>query len=122
PTRRGDELAADIRHTDCRLVVTEAVHAPLLDGLDLGIPSERVFTLESEAWQAQLVAHKDAQLPPELPGPDALWVLIFTSGSTGRPKAVRGTQGRFASAGDNMPFSHDDVLYSAMPLFHGNAL
>lgn len=122
PTRRGVELAADIRHTDCRIVVTEAVHAPLLDGLDLGIPSDRVFTVESDAWQAQLAAHANAKLPVELPGPDALWVLIFTSGSTGRPKAVKGTQGRFASAGDNMPFSHDDVLYSAMPLFHGNAL
>ena len=122
PTRRGDELAADIRHTDCRIVVTEAVHAPLLDGLDLGIPNERVFTVESDAWQAQLAAHADAHIPAALPGPEALWVLIFTSGSTGRPKAVKGTQGRFASAGDNMPFTHDDVLYSAMPLFHGNAL
>ena len=35
-TRRGAELAADIRHTDCRLVVTDAALAPLLDGLDLG--------------------------------------------------------------------------------------
>ena len=58
----------------------------------------------------------------ELPGPETLFVLIFTSGSTGAPKAVRGTQGRFARMGARMPFGPDDVLYCAMPLFHGNAL
>ena len=26
PTRRGEELAGDIRHTDCQLVVTDAAH------------------------------------------------------------------------------------------------
>src|SRR5262245_36813423 len=36
PTRRGAELARDIRHTDCSFVVTEAEYMPLLDGLDLG--------------------------------------------------------------------------------------
>ena len=41
PTRRGDELAArDIRHTDCQLVLTDAAHRPLLEGLDLGIDRE----------------------------------------------------------------------------------
>ena len=28
PTRRGSELEADIRHTDCQLVVTDAQHVP----------------------------------------------------------------------------------------------
>ena len=122
PTRRGVELAADIRHTDCRIIVTEAVHEPLLEGLDVGVAPERIFTIETPAWTKQLSEHGDAKIPEPLPGPEALFVLIFTSGSTGRPKAVKGTQGRFATAGDAMPFSHDDVLYSAMPLFHGNAL
>ena len=56
------------------------------------------------------------------PTPDQLYLLIFTSGSTGGPKAVRMTQGRAARAAARVPFSSDDVLYSAMPLFHGNAL
>ncbi len=34
PTRRGAELARDIRHTDCQLVVPD--RPDLLDGLDLG--------------------------------------------------------------------------------------
>lgn len=122
PTRRGEELAADIRHTDCRVVITEERHAPLLDGLDVGVPAERILTIESERWSSLVGQHAAAPLPATLPGPDALFVLLFTSGSTGAPKAVRGTQGRYAGLGAAMPFTHDDVLYCPMPLFHGNAL
>ena len=35
-TRRGEALASDIRRADCQIVVTDAEHRPLLDGLDLG--------------------------------------------------------------------------------------
>ena len=35
PTRRGAELARDIVHTECRVLVTERARLPLLDGLDL---------------------------------------------------------------------------------------
>jgi fatty-acyl-CoA synthase len=122
PTRRGVELAHDIRHTDCGLVVTETAHRPLLDGLDLGIESDRIVAVETDPWRGWCAGHSTAAIPAELPGPETLFVLIFTSGSTGAPKAVRGTQGRFASLGARMPFGPDDVLYCPMPLFHGNAL
>ncbi len=122
PTRRGDELAVDIRHADCEWIVTEERHAPLLRGLDLGRATGRVVTVESDAWRALVAAHDGAALPAALPAEDALWVLVFTSGSTGAPKAVRGTQGRYAGFAASMPFTADDVLYCPMPLFHGNAL
>ncbi len=122
PTRRGAELAHDIRHTDCGLVVTEGVHLPLLEGLDLGIGEDRIVSIEAGTWREWRAAHAAAPIPAELPGPEALFVLIFTSGSTGAPKAVRATQGRLARLGERMPFGADDVLYSPMPLFHGNAL
>lgn len=121
PTRRGAELAADMRHTDCQVVITEKSYALLLEGLDHGVAPERVLVSESEAYSALVERHRDATMPPSLPGPDALWVLIFTSGSTGAPKAVRATQGRLAMHA-GMGFSSDDVLYCTMPLFHGNAL
>src|SRR5919197_2793562 len=35
PTRRGLELARDILHTECRIVLTERTHLPLLRGLEL---------------------------------------------------------------------------------------
>src|SRR5262249_44626049 len=124
PTRRGEELAADIRHTDCQIICTEARQAPLLDGLDIGVEPARVFAVDDAPWAALVAAHRGAPLPQAqaLPGPETLFVLVFTSGSTGAPKAVRGTQGRYAGFGASMPFTPDDVLYCPMPLFHGNAL
>jgi fatty-acyl-CoA synthase len=116
-TRRGSELARDITHTDCRVVVTDTASAPLLDGLDLpGIP---VILTDHD----RLPAVEGPATATEAPGPDDLFVLIFTSGSTGAPKAVRMSHGRAARmAAASSWFSADDVLYSAMPLFHGNAL
>jgi fatty-acyl-CoA synthase len=121
PTRRGEELARDVRHTDCALVVTDAAHAPLLDGLALGAD---VRLVDDAAWADAVAYHREAPLPAPLPGPDGLWALLFTSGSTGAPKAVRLSQGRAARtvAPAAAAFGPADVLYCAMPLFHGNAL
>ena len=57
PTRRGAELARDVTHTECQLVLTEPAHASLLDGLDLGIEAERVIDVESAAYEALLAPH-----------------------------------------------------------------
>ena len=120
-TRRGEALAGDIRHTDCAVVLTDGTKADLLTGLDLGAPVERV---DAAAWRDRVAAHAEAHLPTDLPGGEALLLLIFTSGSTGAPKAVRMTQGRAAGmmAGAAQAYSPQDVLYSAMPMFHANAL
>ena len=116
PTRRGEELVRDIRHTDCELVVTD--QSALLDGLDLG-PAE---VIDPARAAVQTPAGTPAGARGRPPAPDDLFVLIFTSGSTGHPKAVKVSHGRAARSATGVPFAPDDVLYSAMPLFHGNAL
>ena len=121
PTRRGAELERDIRHTDCQLVLTDGRRDTALGALDLGLDADRVVDVTGTEWSDLVARHQGADLPAELPGPDALFVLIFTSGSTAAPKAVKCSQGRQAKTA-SMPFGPDDVLYSAMPLFHGNAL
>ena len=121
PTRRGEELARDIQHTDCAVVLTDADHAPLLDGLDLEMP---VHLVDGPEWQDGLQRHLTADLPTGQPTPQSLFLLIFTSGSTGAPKAVQMSQGRAvrtARAGA-VAFTPEDILYCSMPLFHGNAL
>ena len=123
PTRRGDELAADIRVTDCQLLITDSTQRRLVDGLDLGVGPERILvSTDSEAYRSRLAHRGRARPALPAPAPDQLYLLIFTSGSTGGPKAVRMTQGRAARSAARVGFSPEDVLYSAMPLFHGNAL
>ncbi len=121
PTRRGDELARDVRHTDCAVVLTDATQAGLVEGLDLGAP---VHLVDAAAWQGRVEAHASSVIPSALPDPQALYLLIFTSGSTGAPKAVQMSQGRAARTAHAgaVAFTSDDVLYCSMPLFHGNAL
>jgi fatty-acyl-CoA synthase len=122
PTRRGDELASDVRHTDCQLVVTATDQLDVIEGLDLGVGEDRTLVSDDSSYLDRVDARRDAIDPGDGPTPDALLMLIFTSGSTGAPKAVRMTQGRAARAAVRAAFQPDDVLYCAMPLFHGHAL
>ncbi|MFD9575175.1 AMP-binding protein [Streptomyces sp. NPDC059982] len=127
PTRRGPELARDILHTDCRILVTEPVHLPLLRGLDL--PGVRILVTGTEEYEALLApyaAAKPGEATVRPPGPGSRLLLYFTSGSTGAPKAAICSQGRLAAAGHSLARSFsvtpDDVHYICMPLFHGNAV
>ncbi|MFJ2261871.1 AMP-binding protein [Streptomyces sp. NPDC087844] len=124
PTRRGPELARDILHTECRVLVTERTHLPLLDGLEL--PGVRVLVTDTEAYEDLLAPYADARPEPGPATPRSHFLLYFTSGSTGAPKAAICSQGRLAAAGRSL-VGHfgvrvDDVHYICMPMFHGNAV
>ncbi|MEU9327836.1 long-chain-fatty-acid--CoA ligase [Streptomyces canus] len=124
PTRRGPELARDILHTECRLLVTEASHLPLLRGLDL--PGVRLLVTGTEEYDTLLTPYADAEPDASRAVPDDRLLLYFTSGSTGAPKAALCSQGRLAAAGsslaDQFRLGPDGVHYLCMPMFHGNAV
>jgi fatty-acyl-CoA synthase len=126
PTRRGAELARDITHADCQLVVTEARHAPLLEGLDLGLGPDRILVVDAGEYATQVGRHDGAPLPDSEPEEPDLYLLLFTSGTSGSPKACLCSQGRLAHAGEVLSqmvsLAPGDVAYQAMPMFHSNAL
>lgn len=127
PTRRGAELARDILHTACRVLITERAHLPLLDGLAL--PGVRVLVTDTDAYATLLAPYVGARPGDTVlkrPAPATRMLLYFTSGSTGAPKAAICTQGRLAAAGrslvDHFAIRREDVHYVCMPMFHGNAV
>jgi fatty-acyl-CoA synthase len=126
PTRRGAELARDITHTDCQMIVTEGRHAHLLDGLDLGAARSRVLDVDGDDFAAALAPYADAALPDVEIDEKATYLLLFTSGTSGAPKACILSQGRLEAASaklaEMLRFSPDDVMYQVMPLFHSNAV
>lgn len=126
PTRRGAELAHDVRHADCDLLVIEPMYAEGIGELDLPIPAERVLDIESASYAALLAAHAGADLPAGLPDPAAIFLLLFSSGSTGAPKAVICSQGRLGrlteSMAERIGAHRDSMNYMCLPLFHGHAI
>jgi len=134
PTHRGPDLARDLAHTRCQLLVTDRSHLPLVDGLDLG-PALGVVS----PTNARVLVVDDPDQHPPLDGgaslfdpasltvdEETLGYLIFTSGTSGAPKACRCTQGRLARIGATVAqmfeITPESICYLAMPLFHSNAL
>ena len=125
PTRRGADLARDVTHTDCALLVTETAHLELLEGTGDAVPSDALFVADTPEWHDTLTPYAGAALPDVEISPGDIYMLIFTSGTTGAPKAVRISQGKMAAWGSHLaarfPLRPEEVCYSAMPLFHSNA-
>jgi fatty-acyl-CoA synthase len=125
PTRRGADLARDVTHTDCALLVTETAHLELLEGTGDAVPKDALFAADTPEWVETLAPYTGAALPDVEVSPHDIYMLIFTSGTTGAPKAVRISQGKMAAWGSHLaarfPLVPDDICYSMMPLFHSNA-
>jgi fatty-acyl-CoA synthase len=98
PTRRGEELARDIRFTECQIIVTDGAGFGLIDGLEVGVDPSRILRVDQGVGSTtgcEVGGPVEDRLAamPEVSAAD-LYMLIFTSGTTGSPKAVRCTQGR----------------------------
>ncbi|TDZ95564.1 AMP-binding protein [Mycobacteroides salmoniphilum] len=126
PTRGPADMAAEIRHTDCQLIVTDTQHLDRLRGLDLGVTADRILVIDSPGYLALVDENRTVAAASEGVGADSLLLLLFTSGTTGASKAVKCSQGRLAQiahlATEKFGHNRRDVDYCCMPLFHGNAL
>ena len=60
PTRGNDELAGEVRHADCQLIVTDSAGRERLSGLDLGLTPDRLLVVDDPAYQDAICARKSA--------------------------------------------------------------
>lgn len=122
-TRRGDGLAADIRRSDCQIVVTDTEHRALLDGLALD--GVRVLDTSTPEW-SRLVRSATEPATPRHPDTMDTFMMIFTSGTSGNPKAVLVSHFMVVMAAtrlvERFGLTADDTCYVSMPLFHSNAV
>lgn len=122
-TRRGSGLLADIRRSDCQILLADPEHLELLKDLDLnGIQLIDVtggHYADAVAAAPPLAPHR------EVAAEDTL-MMIFTSGTSGDPKVVRFAHGMAVMCGASLIFQYDvtadDVCYLSMPLFHSNGV
>jgi fatty-acyl-CoA synthase len=136
PTRSGAPLARDIEYANCQMVLVEPRYSAQLQGslAFLLSASVEVFVdspredLRPPGWMSlenELAAVPDDD--PEVPvQPNDLLMIIFTSGTTKAPKGVMNSNQRMMMLGwgaamTMSDFQPDDVVYSAMPLYHANA-
>ncbi|MFI6173757.1 AMP-binding protein [Nocardia sp. NPDC051052] len=126
PTRSERQIQADIRYTDCQLVVTDAAGMARLRELELDLDSDRFLLIDDPGYHALVDDHRVEPVAATEAGPDVLLLLLFTSGTTGTSKAVKCSQGRLAriayAATEKFGHVRSDVDYCCMPLFHGNAI
>lgn len=123
-TRRGAALARDVVKADCQVLLTDRLHLPLLDGLDLG--GARVIDTDGDEWASMVKAADPLTEPVRVPTADDTFMLIFTSGTSGDPKAVRVGNAIVALGGLSLTGKYGlgpgDTCYLSMPLFHSNAI
>lgn len=122
-TRRGESLAADVRRSNCQLLLTDQAHLALLEGLDLG--GARVVDVGSTEWATEVAAAGDL-VPHREAGAMDTFMMIFTSGTSGDPKAVQVPHIMVVFAGADLvgrfSLTSQDACYLAMPLFHSAAV
>ncbi|MFO7963211.1 MAG: AMP-binding protein [Desulfobacterales bacterium] len=138
---KGEGLQYIIDHSDSKALL---IHWSFLDqyaDIRDRLPKlEHIIVDTSEAPEGfalpeNAVALKDIMAAPDTEvradiEPDDMAVLIYTSGTTGLPKATTFQHGRISMGPGIMLFlglaqmmaKPDDVLYTCLPLFHGNAL
>lgn len=118
-TRGPHDLAHDIAHSDCQLVIAQP------EFFDPGLGSPEVLVRADAQYLVEVATFPRAAPIVEVAAQD-LFSLVFTSGTTSAPKAVRCSQAsmytRATRIVDIAQLDSDDVVYISMPMFHSNSL
>lgn len=127
---RGPSLAHILRLTEPSLIVCELELLQRLDAASMSAeirPARFVVGVAGPEVSGTFASLRAAPLPslPEVSTCDPCCIM-YTSGTTGPSKGVIWTQRMTLHiAGvvrESMKYGADDILYTCLPLFHGNAL
>ena len=144
-TQLGEQLARNVNHVDCQLLLTEPKYIPAIQEMKKdfkNIKEGRILvntchdksaelppgfvSIEDKLDELRKNPGEDIDKEPELQiGVDDPLMIVFTSGTTGAPKGILNSHGKFMGAGgllnQRLEFGPDDVAYFSMPLFHSNS-
>ncbi|WP_224447965.1 class I adenylate-forming enzyme family protein [Haloprofundus salilacus] len=128
PEYKPDELRHSLKLSRPELLVTTPDLLEVAEEAVEGTSVERILTTEDideyESLPA-LAADQSTDVDPHEGDETSVGLHMYTSGTTGPPKAVECQHENWTlSAVDfqkRMGFTHEDTLFTALPLFHANA-
>jgi len=133
---KGDSLLYILNHCDAQYLVVDDTHLETLQKIAGRLENIKTIIVNPSSAnpgkypQGYHMLDEAYGCSPANPGigyrRDDICFITYTSGTTGLPKGVvyryRKSSVKLLSLVAGMLFKKSDVLYTAMPLFHGNAL
>ncbi len=129
---KGDLLQYVLNHSDAKaLIVEDELYPQVVEALESARKIQQVFLRAEKGVHGEDVRllnelfHVSAEEPNVTLTPHDPYEIMYTSGTTGRSKGVvrwsEYTILRGLRTVQYMGYTGDDILYTCLPLFHGNA-
>ncbi|HOO73198.1 MAG TPA: AMP-binding protein [Spirochaetota bacterium] len=132
---KGDSLLYVLNHCEAKFLVLDEAYIPAIEKIRAGLTNITTLIVNTESPDApvpegMISIHRARSRPTARPSTgyrkDDICFITYTSGTTGLPKGVvyryRNIPVKLLSLVAHMLYRKSDILYTAMKLFHGNAL